>query len=141
MSQFTFTIVKPDAYQSASQISNRITFEGFKVLGMRATMLTPEQAEEFYAIHKGKDFYTDLIKFMTSGPIIVYALKKENAVEDFRNLIGDTDPKEANPGTIRSMYGTSIASNAIHGADSDENAIKEISFFFPELIDKIIRIQ
>jgi nucleoside-diphosphate kinase len=78
---------------------------------------------------------------MTSGPIIVYALKKDNAVEDFRNLIGDTDPKEAKPGTIRSMYGTSIASNAIHGADSDENAIKEISFFFPELIDKIIRIQ
>ena len=141
MSQYTFTIIKPDAYQSASQISNRITFEGFKVLGMRATMLTPEQAEEFYAIHKGKDFYSDLIRFMTSGPIVVYALQKDNAVEDFRNLIGDTDPKEAQPGTIRSMYGTSIASNAIHGADSNENAAKEISFFFPELIDKIKRIQ
>lgn len=141
MSQFTFTIVKPDAYPSADQISQRITFEGFKVIGMRATMLTPEQAEEFYSIHKGKDFYVDLIKFMTSGPIFVYALQKSNAVEDFRTLIGETDPKEANPGTIRSMYGKSIASNAIHGADSDENALKEISFFFPELIDKTKRIQ
>ena len=133
MSHLTFTIIKPDAFSSASQIVNRIIFEGFKVIGIRATLLTTETAGQFYAIHKGKDFYEDLIKFMTSGPIMVYALKKTNAVEDFRKLIGDTDPKLAKPATIRSMYGTSIASNAIHGADSDANAIKEINFFFPEL--------
>jgi nucleoside-diphosphate kinase len=108
---------------------------------MKAIMLTPNQASEFYSVHKSKDFYESLIKYMTSGPIIIYALEKENAVEDFRNLIGSTDPKEALPGTIRSMYGTEVSSNAIHGSDSDENALKEISFFFPELINKKKRIQ
>lgn len=137
MGNYTLTIIKPDAYHVADQITKRITFEGFRVISMKAIMLTPNQASEFYSVHKGKDFYADLIKFMTSGPIVVYALEKENAVEEFRSLIGSTDPNEANPGTIRSMYGTAVSSNAIHGSDSDENAKKEILFFFPEIEQKI----
>lgn len=137
MGNYTLTIIKPDAYHVADQITKRITFEGFRVISMKAIMLTQNQASEFYSIHKGKDFYSDLIKFMTSGPIVIYALEKENAVEDFRSLIGSTDPIEANPGTIRSMYGKAVSSNAIHGSDSDENAKKEILFFFPEIEQKI----
>jgi nucleoside-diphosphate kinase len=138
---YTLTMIKPDVFASADQLIQRISFEGFKTIGMKVTMLTPDKAAEFYAVHKSKDFYDDLIKFMTSGPIVAIALQKTNAIEDFRTLIGDTDPKAANPGTIRSMYGSSIASNAIHGSDSDENALTEVSFFFPELIDKTKRIQ
>lgn len=138
---YTLTMIKPDVFSSADQLMQRINYEGFKTIGMKVTMLTKDKAEEFYAVHKDKDFYSDLIKFMTSGPIVAIALKKQNAIEDFRTLIGDTDPKLANPGTIRSMYGSSIASNAIHGSDSDENALTEVTFFFPELIDKTKRIQ
>lgn len=130
---YTFTIIKPNAFDKTEQILRRISFEGFQTIGIRSVFLNKEKAENFYSIHKDKDFFSDLIKFMTSGPITICALKKDNAVIDFRNLIGDTDPKEANPGTIRSMYGTDIAENAIHGSDSDENAKKEILFFFPEM--------
>jgi nucleoside-diphosphate kinase len=137
MGNYTLTIIKPDAYHVSDQITKRIAFEGFRVISMKAIMLTAKQASEFYSIHKGKDFYKDLIKFMTSGPIVIYALEKENAIEDFRKLIGSTDPIEANPGTIRSMYGKALSSNAIHGSDSDENAKKEILFFFPEMEQKI----
>lgn len=137
MGNYTLTIIKPDAYHVADQITKRITFEGFRVIAMKAIMLTSNQASEFYSIHKGKDFYNDLIKFMTSGPIVIYALEKENAVDEFRKLIGSTDPLEANPGTIRSMYGKAVSSNAIHGSDSDDNAQKEILFFFPEIEQKI----
>jgi nucleoside-diphosphate kinase len=131
-------MIKPDAYHVTDQITKRITFEGFRIISMKAIMLTPNQASKFYSVHKGKDFYESLIKYMISGPIMVYALEKENAVEDFRNLIGSTDPKEAAPGTIRSMYGTEVSSNAIHGSDSNENAKKEILFFFPEIENKIV---
>lgn len=137
MGNYTLTIIKPDAYHVIDQITKRITFEGFRVISMKAIMLTNKQASDFYSIHKEKDFYKDLIKFMTSGPIVIYALEKSNSIEDFRNLIGDTDPNNANPGTIRSMYGKSISSNAIHGSDSDDNAKKEILFFFPEMKQKI----
>lgn len=137
MGNYTLTIIKPDAYHVADQITKRITFEGFRVISMKAIMLTKNLASEFYSIHKGKDFYDDLIKFMTSGPIVIYALEKENAVDDFRKLIGSTDPTEANPGTIRSMYGKAVSANAIHGSDSDDNAQKEILFFFPEIEQKI----
>jgi nucleoside-diphosphate kinase len=137
MGNYTLTIIKPDAYHVSDQITKRITFDGFRVISMKAIMLTSKQASEFYSVHKEKDFYNDLIKFMTSGPIIVYALEKNNAVDSFRNLIGSTDPAEAKPGTIRSMYGTAVSSNAIHGSDSDENAKKEILFFFPEIEEKI----
>jgi nucleoside-diphosphate kinase len=137
MGSYTLTIIKPDAYHVADQITKRITFEGFRVISMKAIMLNIIQASEFYSIHKEKDFYEDLIQFMTSGPIIIYTLFKDDAVEDFRRLIGSTDPKESKPGTIRSMYGKSVSSNAIHGSDSDENAKKEILFFFPEIENKI----
>lgn len=133
---YTLTIIKPDAFSSDTQILKRISLEGFKTIGIKSTFLNKSQAEEFYSIHKDKPFFSDLIKFMTSGPITVCALEKENAVEDFRNLIGDTDPKKANSGTIRSLYGTSISSNGIHGSDSDLNAKKEILFFFPDLASK-----
>jgi nucleoside-diphosphate kinase len=134
----TFSIIKPDSVKNGnySEIHRMITDAGFKIIGIRAKMLSKDQAEEFYAIHKGKPFYQDLIEFMTSGEIYVLALKKDNAVEDFRTLIGETDPKDAAPGTIRRKFGESVGSNAIHGADSDENAKKEILFFFPELITK-----
>jgi len=138
MKNYTLTMIKPDAYHVADQITKRITFEGFRVISMKAIMLTPNQASEFYSVHKSKDFYESLIKYMTSGPIIIYALEKENAVEDFRNLIGSTDPREALSETIRSMYGTEVSSNAIHGSDSDDNAKKEILFFFPEIENKIV---
>jgi len=137
MGNYTLTIIKPDAYHVSDQIIKRIAFEGFRVISMKAIMLTSKQASDFYSVHREKDFYNDLIKFMTSGPIMVYALEKENAVDSFRNLIGETDPNEAKPGTIRSMYGTAVSSNAIHGSDSDENAKKEILFFFPEIEQKI----
>lgn len=139
--RYTFTIIKPDAFASFDQILQRINFEGFRTLGMKVTMLTPSQAEEFYSVHSKKDFFKDLIKFMTSGPILACCLERDNAVESFRELIGDTDPTKANPGTIRSLYGKAVSSNAIHGSDSDENAIKETSFFFPELIDRIKPIE
>lgn len=134
--KYTLTIIKPDAYSSFSQILQRIFLELFRIIAIKFTHLTKNQDEEFYSIHKDKPFYRDLINFMTSGPIVVCALQKNDAVDEFRSLIGDTDPKASSPGTIRSMYGTDISSNAIHGSDSDENAKKEILFFFPELISK-----
>jgi len=143
MGKYTLTIIKPDAFGKGyiDPILQRISFEGFRTIGMKMTHLTSDIAGQFYDIHKDKPFYNDLIKFMTSGPICVCALQKDNAVNDFRTLIGETDPNECAAGTIRSMYGESVSSNAIHGSDSDENALKEISFFFPELIDKTKRIQ
>jgi nucleoside-diphosphate kinase len=138
MNNLTLSIIKPDAFEKAQDqlIATRITLAGFRVIGMHYTMLTKEKAEEFYSIHKDKPFFDDLIEFMTSGSILVYALEKDNAVKDFRKLIGDSDPKEADPGTIRHIYGTGMPNNAIHGSDSNENAKTEILFFFPELITK-----
>ena len=104
--------------------------------GKEFTQLTKDRAEEFYAIHKEKPFFDKLIRFMSSGTIFALAIQKDNAVEDYRTLIGDTDPKLADSGTIRKLYGTDIAKNAVHGADSDENAKREILFFFPELVNK-----
>jgi nucleoside-diphosphate kinase len=143
MSQYTLTIIKPDSFRKGynDPIMQRIAFEGFKTIGIKVCHLSEEQASKFYEVHKEKPFYNNLIEFMTSGPIIACALEKENAVEEFRTLIGETDPKESQPGTIRSMYGESVSSNAIHGSDSDENAIIEITFFFPELINRATQIQ
>jgi nucleoside-diphosphate kinase len=134
----TFSIIKPDSVKNGnfSEIHRMITGAGFKVIGIRAKMLTDEDAQKFYSIHKGKSFYDELISFMTSGEIYVLALQKDNAVEDFRTLIGDTDPSKSPSGTIRQIFGESVGKNAIHGADSDENAKKEILFFFPELTNK-----
>ena len=133
---YTFSIIKPDSIGKGHQeaILRRIRLSGFSIMGMSNRFLTEDEAKEFYAIHEGKPFFKDLIKFMTSGRIIVLTLQsKGDTVNDFRDLIGDTDPKESDLGTIRNLYGTDIGHNAIHGADSTENAKKEITFFFPEL--------
>lgn len=131
----TFTIVKPDAVRknNTEQIFEMIKSAGFEVLGRKDVMLTREQAEDFYAIHKGQPFYPGLVDFMTSGPIVVAALKKDSAVDSFRATIGSTNPQQAAEGTIRKAFGESISSNAIHGSDSDENAKREIRFFFDEV--------
>lgn len=128
----TFTIIKPDAVRKGNTeaMFKKVEEAGFKILARKDIQLTKEQAEDFYGVHKGLPFFNSLVEFMTSGPIVVAALQKDNAVEDFRATIGKTNPKEAAEGTIRNLYGESISSNAIHGSDSDENAKREIRFFF-----------
>lgn len=132
MSNKTLAIIKPDAVSKnvIGEIVAMITKAGFKVRGMRLTKLSPEQAGNFYAVHKERPFYNDLVNYMTSGPVVPLSLEKENAVEDFRKLIGATDPTKADEGTVRKLYGSSIEANAIHGSDSDENATIETNFFF-----------
>ncbi|MFT3901675.1 MAG: nucleoside-diphosphate kinase [Niabella sp.] len=132
MSNRTFTMIKPDAMEKGhvGAILDRIIKEGFKLVALKLTRLTPEKAGEFYAIHKEKPFYNDLIAFMSRGPIIAAILEKDNAVTAFRELIGATNPANAAEGTIRKTYATSIDENAIHGSDSDENAAIEGNFFF-----------
>jgi nucleoside-diphosphate kinase len=132
----TFSIIKPDAIAKGHQqaILRRLNNAGFKIQAMNNARLKEDQAREFYSIHKDKPFYEDLIKFMTSGNVCLLVLQTEGeAVESFRKLIGDTDPTKSATGTIRNLYGTDVAHNAIHGADSLENAKKEILFFFPDL--------
>tara|TARA_B100001142_G_scaffold328385_1_gene388339 strand:+ start:6751 stop:7158 length:408 start_codon:yes stop_codon:yes gene_type:complete len=128
----TFTMIKPDAMENgyAGLIIAHIEKAGFKLIAMKLTQLDKDSAEKFYEIHKGKVFFNDLIQYITSGPIIAAILEKENAVEDFRKLIGNTNPEEADKGTIRNMYAKSIDANAIHGSDSDENAQIEGDFHF-----------
>ena len=125
-------MIKPDAMENgyAGLIIAHIEKAGFKFIAMKLTQLDKESAEKFYEVHKGKVFFDDLIKYITSGPIIAAILEKENAVEDFRKLIGNTNPEEADEGTIRNMYAKSIDANAIHGSDSDENAQIEGNFHF-----------
>ncbi|WP_462266968.1 nucleoside-diphosphate kinase [Mucilaginibacter sp.] len=128
----TFTMIKPDAVANGHMgaILDKITQGGFKISALKYTFLTAEKAGEFYAVHKERPFYGDLVKFMSSGPIVAAILEKDNAVEDFRKLIGATDPSKAEPGTIRNLFAKSIDANAVHGSDSDENAEIEGSFFF-----------
>lgn len=133
MIQRTLAILKPDCLQKKLQgiVIQRILDDGFEIIGMKLVCLTKYSAEKFYAVHKGKPFYERLVAYMTSGPVIPIALEKENAVEDFRKLIGATDPKKADEGTIRKLYAESIERNIVHGSDSPENAIIEIAHFFP----------
>jgi nucleoside-diphosphate kinase len=135
MSNKTFTMIKPDAVNNGhtGAILNKICAAGFRISALKMTRLTPEKAGAFYAIHKGKPFYDELTAFMSSGHIVAAILEKDNAVEDFRTLIGATDPAKAAEGTIRKLYAESLGRNAIHGSDSDENATIEGSFFFSEL--------
>ena len=135
MSNQTFTIIKPDAMKKghAGAILDLIIKAGFRIESMKLTRLSREKAGEFYAIHKERPFYGELVEFMSSGPIIAAVLKKENAVADFRKLIGATNPAQAEAGTIRKLYAASTGENAIHGSDSDENAIIECDFFFSRL--------
>ncbi len=125
-------MIKPDAVQNnyIGPILAKINEAGFRIVAMRFTKLSPEKAGEFYAIHKERPFYKDLVKYMSGGPIVAAVLEKDNAVEDFRKLIGATDPAKAEKGTIRNLFARSIDANAIHGSDSDANAGIEASFFF-----------
>ena len=131
----TFTMIKPTAFKNnyAGPILKMINEAGFVIKAMRLTRLSAEQAGAFYAVHKGKPFYDSLVKFMSSGPIIAAVLEKENAVEDFRTLIGATNPENAAEGTVRKLYATSLQENAVHGSDSDENAVIEADFFFSKV--------
>ena len=128
----TFTMIKPGAVGNGfiGPILDKITSAGFKIVALRMTQMTKGEAEVFYEIHKERPFYNDLVEFMAGGPIVAAVLEKENAVEDFRTLIGSTDPADAAEGTIRKLYAESLGKNAIHGSDSDENAKKEITFHF-----------
>ncbi|HVS93044.1 MAG TPA: nucleoside-diphosphate kinase [Mucilaginibacter sp.] len=128
----TFTMIKPDAVANGhiGAILAQIIKGGFKIVAMKYTKLSAEKAGEFYAVHKARPFYGDLVAFMSSGPIVAAILEKDNAVEDFRKLIGATDPAKAEPGTIRNLFAKSIDANAIHGSDSNENANIEGDFFF-----------
>lgn len=130
----TFTMIKPDAFAAGNSgaILKMIEEAGFKLVAMKATQLTPSLAGKFYEVHKERPFYADLCAYMSSGPIIAAILEKDNAVEDFRKLIGATNPADAAEGTIRKIFATSIEANAVHGSDSDENAQIEGSFYFSE---------
>jgi nucleoside-diphosphate kinase len=135
MSNITFTMVKPDATKRGytGAIINEFIKGGFSIKAMKWTKLTKEQAGAFYAVHKERPFYGELVEFMSSGPIVAAVLEKDNAVADFRTLIGATDPSKAEEGTIRKQFAASIGENAVHGSDSDENAQIEASFFFSGL--------
>ncbi|MFT5228484.1 MAG: nucleoside-diphosphate kinase [Urechidicola sp.] len=128
----TLTMIKPDGIESnnAGNIIQAITDAGFAIKAMKLTKLSKDQAEEFYAVHKERPFYGELVDYMTSGPIVAAILEKDNAVADFRTLIGATDPADADAGTIRAKYAESKAKNAVHGSDSDENADLESNFHF-----------
>ncbi len=132
MGNRTLAIIKPDAVHdnNAGKIITMITEAGFKIKAMKMIKLSKESAQGFYEIHKERPFFGELVEYMTSGPCIPIALEKENAVEDYRKLIGATDPSKADEGTVRKLYARSIQYNAVHGSDSDENAAKEISHFF-----------
>ncbi len=135
MSNLTFGIIKPDAVRAGKQgqILSRILGADFKIRGMKLIHQTRKQAEGFYAVHAGKGFFDELCDFMSSGPCVVLALEKENAVPAWRELMGATNPAEAAEGTIRKDFATSIGENAVHGSDSDENAAIEIAYFFSRL--------
>jgi nucleoside-diphosphate kinase len=128
----TFTMIKPDAVRAGhiGAILNDICNAGFRIVAMKLTHLSKSKAGEFYAVHKERPFYGELVEFMSSGPIVAAILEKENAVEDFRTLIGATNPANAAPGTIRAKYAKSVGENAVHGSDSDENAAIECAFHF-----------
>ena len=128
----TFTMIKPDAVKAGhiGAILAKINEGGFRIVAMKYTKLSAEKAGEFYAVHSARPFYGELVEFMSSGPIVAAILEKDNAVEDFRTLIGATNPAEAQPGTIRALFAKSIRENAVHGSDSDENAAIECAFHF-----------
>lgn len=132
MSNKTFTMIKPDAVANnhIGPILAKINEAGFRIVAMKYTKLSAERAGEFYSVHKERPFYKDLVSYMSSGPLVAVILEKTNAVEDFRKLIGATDPTKAEEGTIRKLFAKSIEANAVHGSDSDDNAVMEGNFFF-----------
>ena len=135
MTERTLSIIKPDAVEKnvIGQILSRFESSGLKIIAMQMKKLTPEQAGEFYAVHKERPFYNDLVEYMSSNVVVVSVLEGENAVAKNRELMGATDPRDAAPGTIRADFAESIDANAVHGSDSQENAAIEIAFFFPGL--------
>ena len=134
MGNKTFAIIKPDAVKAGNtgKIYDRIIQAGFQVISAHLLKMSMEQAKGFYAVHEERPFFNDLIEFMTSGPCMVLALEKENAVESWRTTIGATNPEEADENTIRKDFAANVQENAVHGSDSDENAQKEIAFFFTD---------
>ena len=130
----TFTMLKPDSVENRNigAILEKITASGFRIVAMKLTQLTTADAKAFYAVHNERPFFEDLVEYMTRGPIVAAILEKENAVQDFRTLIGATNPSEAAEGTIRNMFAESISQNAVHGSDSDDNAAIESAFHFSE---------
>lgn len=135
MSNKTFTMIKPDAVENGhiGAILEKITAAGYRISALKMTRLSEQQAGAFYAVHQGRPFYDELVTFMSSGTIVAAILEKDNAVADFRKLIGATDPAKAEAGTIRQRYAESVGRNAVHGSDSDENAAIEGDFFFSRL--------
>ena len=135
VSNRTFTMIKPDAVENGyiGGITGMITDAGFRIIAMKYTKLSKDAAGKFYEVHKERPFYGELVEYMSSGPIVAAILEKDNAVADFRKLIGATNPADAEQGTIRKKYAKSIAANAVHGSDSDENAMIEGNFFFSML--------
>ena len=130
----TFIMIKPDAVKNGyvGAILNKINVSGFKIVSLKMTQFSKRDAELFYSIHKNRPFFNDLVVFMSSGPIVAAVLEKENAVADFRSLLGSTNPEEAAEGTIRKLYANSVGENAVHGSDSDENSAIETQFHFSE---------
>jgi nucleoside-diphosphate kinase len=135
MGNITFTMIKPDAVGShyIGPILEQINAAGFQIIALKLLKMSKEDAGRFYVVHKDRPFYNELTQYMSSGPIVAAVLQKDQAVTEFRKLIGATDPSKAEPGTIRQRFAKSIAANAIHGSDSDENALIESAFFFSEL--------
>ncbi|GMU19050.1 MAG: nucleoside diphosphate kinase [Candidatus Babeliales bacterium] len=131
----TFAMIKPDAVaaKNSGKIIDMIEAHGFTIVGMKKTQLDKNKAEEFYAVHKERPFFAELVSFVTSGPVILLALEKENAVKAWRDLMGATDSRKADKGTIRNLFGTDIGKNATHGSDAAETAQVELELFFPEL--------
>jgi nucleoside-diphosphate kinase len=129
---YTLTIIKPGAVSRGftGPILDKISEAGFRITALKMLQLTQNEAQRFYEVHRGRPFYDSLVEFMISGPIVVGVLEKENAVEEYRRLIGATDPEKAEEGTIRKMYAESLQANAVHGSDSDANAVIEATFFF-----------
>ena len=134
MGNTTLMMIKPDAVENGyiGNILEKVTSAGFSIKALKLTQLTVDNAESFYEVHKERPFFGELINFMTRGPIVAAVLEKENAVSDFRTLIGSTNPSEAAEGTLRKLYATSMGENAVHGSDSDENAALEASFHFSQ---------
>jgi nucleoside-diphosphate kinase len=133
--KYTFSIIKPDAIRTGKTgpILSMINEGGFEISAIKMVQLTLQQAESFYEIHRDKSFFEELVEFITSGPVVVLILRHENAVEEFRKLIGATDPNKAEPGTIRKTFAVSVKMNAVHGSDSDDNAVREANFFFSDI--------
>lgn len=131
---FTLTMIKPDAVSKGyiGAILEKISTAGFKIIALKLTQFSKQDAESFYEVHKERPFFGELVEFMTSGPIVAAVLQKDNAVEDFRTLIGSTNPADAAEGTIRQLYGASMGENAVHGSDSTENALRESLFHFAD---------